>query len=549
VTQLYDDRLMFTQDYSWPSEKAAIALIAQLAQPLYACPAAAVDPPAVTPGNGSVALAWNAAPGVTAYVVERAATCAGPFSGIASVTGTSFTDTGVANGTSYAYRVRTCPTQVSACVTATPIAGASVTYQNGSAALVADSGDHDAIADDCELVTVRLNLVNDGNVALDNVRLAAVTSTSPAVRIASAVPQQAGSLAPGATAPVSFKFYLGHDGVSAVCGDPLTFTVTATSDQSAPTVRSFTLTAERSSLSGVLSYFFDADASGWETVAGSVVRAPGGAGGPNSFSMHFRTGLNNDCNALLSPVIVPTATSLMYIWVNYGLQPGSYDRANVRAVDFATGAKTLLVPTGITYSGTGGVNLLCDNMGNQDGWSGSYPFWAVATFDLAAYAGKEIRIEARESTDGSFTASQGFWMDNVQVTHATQLNCDAQTQVCAALPPEVSPEGALVALTVDKSGTDLLVGFSESAGATKYNLYRGSLASLARGIYDHAAIGGLCGFVDALPGDGLVSVTVAAASIPDDSYLLAVAASAAGESKYGTKTGGAEIPLALNACP
>jgi hypothetical protein len=140
-------------------------------------------------------------------------------------------------------------------------------------------------------------------------------------------------------------------------------------------------------------------------------------------------------------------------------------------------------------------------------------------------------------------------MDLVQVTNAAQINCDAQGDTCAALPPEVSPEGALVPLTIDKSGTDLVIGFSESAGATTYNVYRGSLLNLAQGIYDHAAAAGLCGVLDGTVGDGSVSLTVTAASIPDDSYLLAVAGSAAGESKYGTKTGGIEIPLALAACP
>jgi len=549
VTQLYNGQLMFTQDYSWPSEKASIAVVAQLAEPLYACPPAPVDPPVLVPGNDTVGVSWNAAPGVTNYVVERAASCAGPFAGVGSVTGTNFADVGVSNGTSYAYRIRTCPTQVSACVTTIPNAGASVEYQNGSAALIADSGDHDGIPDDCELSTVQLNLVNDGNVALDNVRLASVTSTNPAVRIVSALPLQAGSLAVGAAVPVSFKFYLGRDGNSAACGDALTFLVTATSDQSPASARSFTLSAERSKVAGLLSYFFETDASGWDTIAGQITRSAGGAGGANAFSMHFRTGVNNDCNALLSPIIKPTATSNLYMWVNYVLESGSFDRANVRAVDVATGAKSLLTPTGELYRGLSHSNLLCDNLGNLNGWSGSSPFWVVATFDLSAYAGKEIRIEVRESTDQNVTGSQGFWMDDVQVTNATQLNCDAQSQVCAALPPEVSPLGSPVPLTVVKSGTDLVVTFSESAGAAKYNLYRGTLSSLARGIYDHAASPGFCGFVDGAPGDGSVTLTLADSAIPDGSYLLAVASGAGGESAYGTGPGGMDTPLALNACP
>jgi hypothetical protein len=555
VTQVYPPSggpLMFTQDYSWPSEKASIALIASLAEPLYACPAAPVDPPAVVPGNDTAAISWNAAAGVTNYVVERAATCAGPFAGIASVTGTSYEDTTVVNGTSYAYRIRTCPSQVSTCVPATPAAAASVEYQNGSATLTNDSGDHDAIADDCELSTVQLNLVNDGNVPLDNVRLASVTSANPAIRIASALPQLAGSLAPGGTAPVAFKFYLGRDGVSAACGDALTFTVTATSDQSAATVRSFSLTAERSTFTGTLSYPFDTDVSGWGTISGVVSRVAGGAPGSTGGSLHFRTGLNNDCNGVQSPLMKPTATSTMSMFVDYILESGNFDRANIRVVDATTGQKTLLTPTGATYNTGPSTNqfpLLCDDLGHLSGWSGSFASWRQANFDLSPYAGKEIRIEARESTDGSVTGSQGFWMDLVQVTNATQIICDTQSQTCAALPPEVSPDGSLVPLTIDKSGTDLVFTFSESTGAAKYNLYRGSLVNLEQGIYDHAAMPALCGLLDGTVGDGSVAVTLPSVSVPDGSYFLAVASSAAGESKYGTQTGGAEVPLALNACP
>ena len=109
--------------------------------------------------------------------------------------------------------------------------------------------------------------------------------------------------------------------------------------------------------------------------------------------------------------------------------------------------------------------------------------------------------------------------------------------------------GALVPLTIGKSGTDLVLAFSESAGATSYNVYRGSMLNLTQGIYDHAALPSLCGFLDGLPGDGSVTLTVPDASIANNSYLLAVARSAVGESRYGTGTGGVELPLALNSCP
>ncbi len=75
--------------------------------------------------DGAVALAWNSGSGsVAAYVIERA-TGSGPFAGVGSVTGTEFTDGGLANGTSYRYRVRAVDpdgnaSSPSATVTGTP---------------------------------------------------------------------------------------------------------------------------------------------------------------------------------------------------------------------------------------------------------------------------------------------------------------------------------------------------------------------------------------------------------------------------------------------
>jgi hypothetical protein len=548
VTQIRNSQLLFNQSFSWPTEKASIAVIAQLAEPLYACPASAVANLMPTVENNAIALGWDAAPAVTDYVVERAATCAGPFSGIASVTGTSFEDVTATNGSNYAYRIRTCPAQVSACVTASPAAAPSVKYQDGSAAIVADSGDHDAIADDCELVTAHVNLVNDGNVPLNNVKLTALTSSNAAVRVASGVPQAVGSLGVGATATLTFKFYLGRDGVSAACGDALPFTVTASSDEAPAASRSFTLTAERSTVSGTLNYGFETDFSGWTVPIGAVNRFGGGAPGSTAASLHF-SNFNNYCAAILSPVIKPAAGSTMTAYVNYSIESGNFDRANMRAVDAKTGEKFVLTPTGVPYSAFGNDNLLCDNMGNIPGWSGSFPTWQLATFDLSAYAGREIKLEARYSTDSGTLGSQGFWLDFVQVSNATQINCDAQSATCAPLPAEVSPAGSPVPLSVTAAGTDLQIAFSEAAGATTYAVYAGSLASLGQGIYDHATVPGLCGIVDAVPGDGSVTVTVPSASITDNAYLLAVAKSAAGESRYGVKSDGGDIPLALAACP
>jgi fibronectin type 3 domain-containing protein len=59
-----------------------------------------------TPGNAQVTLNWNASTGATSYNVKRSTTSGGPYTTIATgVTATSFTNTGLTNGTTYFFVV------------------------------------------------------------------------------------------------------------------------------------------------------------------------------------------------------------------------------------------------------------------------------------------------------------------------------------------------------------------------------------------------------------------------------------------------------------
>ncbi len=61
---------------------------------------------AASAGNGSVALSWAAVSTATGYRVLRSTTAGGPYTQIASPAGTSYTDTGLSNGSTYYYVVR-----------------------------------------------------------------------------------------------------------------------------------------------------------------------------------------------------------------------------------------------------------------------------------------------------------------------------------------------------------------------------------------------------------------------------------------------------------
>jgi fibronectin type 3 domain-containing protein len=58
-----------------------------------------------TAGNGQVTLSWNASSGATGYHLKRSSASGGPYTQIAAPTGTSATDSGLTNGTTYFYVV------------------------------------------------------------------------------------------------------------------------------------------------------------------------------------------------------------------------------------------------------------------------------------------------------------------------------------------------------------------------------------------------------------------------------------------------------------
>jgi len=88
-----------------------------------------------TAGDSEVLLTWGASNGATSYHVKRSTASGGPFTQVAAPTGTSYTDTGLSNGTTYYYVVTAVNTAGesgnSNTVSATPAAsGFGVTIPN-----------------------------------------------------------------------------------------------------------------------------------------------------------------------------------------------------------------------------------------------------------------------------------------------------------------------------------------------------------------------------------------------------------------------------------
>jgi endo-1,4-beta-xylanase len=96
------DALIFNTNYQ--PKPAYFALLDGLEAEGQPTPPPAPTGLTATAGNGQVTLSWNAASGATGYIVKRSTTSGGPYTVIANnLTGTSFTNTALSNGTTYFY--------------------------------------------------------------------------------------------------------------------------------------------------------------------------------------------------------------------------------------------------------------------------------------------------------------------------------------------------------------------------------------------------------------------------------------------------------------
>jgi hypothetical protein len=95
------DALIFDANYQ---PKPAYFALLDVLDPGQPNPPPAPTGLTATAGNGQVILSWNAASGATSYIVKRSTTSGGPYTAIANnLTATSFTNTGLSNGTTYFY--------------------------------------------------------------------------------------------------------------------------------------------------------------------------------------------------------------------------------------------------------------------------------------------------------------------------------------------------------------------------------------------------------------------------------------------------------------
>jgi hypothetical protein len=113
------------------------------------------------------------------------------------------------------------------------------------------------------------------------------------------------------------------------------------------------------------------------------------------------------------------------------------------------------------------------------------------------------------------------------------------------------PEVAGVVLARGGAGA-LVVSFAPVAGATRYNVYQGRLASLAAGAYDHGVAppaAALCDVPVVSAGGGRLETTIDAGDLaPGGVYILVTAHVDDVESPAGSSSAPAEIDRSQSTC-
>jgi hypothetical protein len=325
------------------------------------------------------------------------------------------------------------------CAAATGASGGNLQPESSSIVTTIQGGDGDEFLDNCETGVVTFTVKNTGSAALKNVRISNVTPSNPGVRVQALPAPISSSLAACATAPARFTLTAG--GLKP--GENLALKIDVTSDELAARGIVRSLTAEFDNCEQDWQFFtsktfsFETGNEGWVKVSGTFDRATTG-GGANLTSTYMASSSLQDsaCDEIRSPNLKLTATSTLSLYNQFATEPMSdawYDRANIGIFDNASGARSVIVPSGGRTYLASGPNGTCGT-GGQPGWAGPGPGWLQSTWtatdlNAASLAGRKVRLDIAYGTDSSVSGI-GFWFDEVTLTDVYAQGPDQQSDVC-----------------------------------------------------------------------------------------------------------------------
>ena len=272
------------------------------------CPALVAPTVTASGSPGAIALSWPAVPNAASYnVLRNDQGCNWGYTIIATVTGTSYTDTNLPNSFPLYYAVQpvgsnaACLGALSSCTTA-QAGGPHAAYS--STARVADTcgsggtGNNDGVYDAGEQIQFSVTLRNDGAAALTGVS-ATLTPVTAGVTMVNGTASY-GSLAVGASGTSASPHYTALLPAILACGSTVSYNISITANEGSWT-GSFTQTVGQPLTGGgtVLSESFSGGIPGtWSVVDG------GSGGGAAATWTTANPGARTFASPIASPAVI-----------------------------------------------------------------------------------------------------------------------------------------------------------------------------------------------------------------------------------------------------
>ncbi len=384
--------------------KAIVATAAHLASPL--CGGGAFPPvPAGVAAAGSganrITVSWSSGGAGLEYEVlrGRGGCDAGTFALVATTASTSWIDTNVSGGVTYAYRVRA---KRGACVTAESTCAAAST--TGS----------------CQEYPEFAGVASAGN--------GAVPVCTVNVAWGAATPLCAG--------PVSYNVYRGADpsfvpGPSNAIATGVTGLGFADSNGLPPGAKAYyvvravdtsngaedrNVVVRSATPTGPISSATWSDDAGDTGGAAMTAGAPWtvDSGGGHSGAKTYRTvAANNTCGALTSPPLLIGSGSELTFWSKWFLDISGGDKGQV---EISTDGGSSWARLALAYPAMSTATGDACSLPAGRYFTGISTIWTRFTASLASYAGSTVRLRFRVSTDGTATG-ETWWIDDLAVTN------------------------------------------------------------------------------------------------------------------------------------